>query len=78
MDHKQKTPKNSGPWNILLQISNDITNPVKRLYATTNFYFAVSFYCKYVNRIRNQQKNLFSSLKKNILCKRQTCCLCKR
>jgi hypothetical protein len=28
--------------NILLQYSNDITNPVKRLYATTNIDFFVS------------------------------------
>jgi len=39
---KQKAPKHFGALNILLQYSNDITNPVKRLYATTNIDFVVS------------------------------------
>lgn len=39
---KQKAPKHFGALNILLQYSNDITNPVKRLYATTNIDSVVS------------------------------------
>jgi len=37
-----KKPRRVGALNILLQYSNDITNPVKRLYATTNIDFFVS------------------------------------
>jgi hypothetical protein len=37
-----KKPRLVGALNILLQYSNDITNPVKRLYATTNIDFVVS------------------------------------
>jgi hypothetical protein len=37
-----KSPETLGALNILLQYSNDITNPVKRLYATTNIDSVVS------------------------------------
>jgi len=57
---KQKAPKHFGALNILLQYSNDITNPVKRLYATTNIDFVLSSQCKYGNTISNQQKNFQS------------------
>jgi len=41
---KQKAPKQFGALAYYYNYSNDITNPVKRLYATTTEYlFAVSF-----------------------------------
>jgi hypothetical protein len=41
---KQKAPKQFGALVYYYKYSNDITNPVKRLYATTTEYlFAVSF-----------------------------------
>jgi len=41
---KQKAPKKFGALVYYYKYSNDITNPVKRLYATTTEYlFAVSF-----------------------------------
>jgi hypothetical protein len=55
-----KSPETLGALNILLQYSNDITNPVKRLYATTSIDFAASSLCKYGNTISNQQKNFRS------------------
>jgi hypothetical protein len=48
----EKAPNTFGALYVLFKHSNDITNPVQRLYATTTVYLfvAVSFYHKYKSK----------------------------